>query len=84
MYDDYMNYLWDYNKDELQKTEKGRIFILERMINYGPGKEKVSLSDVKKYWSKLHLFTLQKRLFELLIWGTYQTLPEKKKSYWMK
>jgi hypothetical protein len=27
-----MVYLWDYDKKELEKTEKGRIFILERMI----------------------------------------------------
>jgi len=29
-----MNNFWDYDKKELEKTEKGRIFILERMINY--------------------------------------------------
>ena len=48
-----MNYLWDYDEKELQKTEKGRIFILERKINYGPGKgEKIPLADAKKYWDK--------------------------------
>ena len=62
-------YLWDYDKKTLQKTEKGRLLILERMINYGPGKEKIKLADVKKYWDQLHLFKLQKRLLELLIWG---------------
>ena len=41
-----MNNLWDYDINELKKTEKGRIFILERMINYGPGKEKIKLSLV--------------------------------------
>lgn len=67
-----MHYLWDYNKAELEKTEEGRIFILERKINYGPGiGEKISLSEVRKYWPKLTLFTLQKRLFELLLWGHY-------------
>lgn len=30
------HYLWDYNYDELKKTEQGQIKILERMINYGP------------------------------------------------
>lgn len=62
-------YLWDYDKKTLQKTEKGRIFILERMINYGPGKEKIKLSEVKKYWEELRLLPLRKRLMELLIWG---------------
>lgn len=79
------NYLWDYDEKELEKTEKGRIFILERMINYGPGKgKKIKLKDVKKYWDQLHLYTLQRRLFELLIWGKYISTPENKKSFWMK
>lgn len=34
--------IWDYDIKELKKTEKGRIKILERMINYGPGKRKLS------------------------------------------
>lgn len=63
-------FLWDYNKKELEKSKGGRILILERMINYGPGKSaKIKLSEVKKYWNKLHLFPLRKRLLELFIWG---------------
>ena len=76
--------VWDYDVDELKKTEKGRILLLERKINYGPGKEKIKLSLVKKYWNKLHLFKLQKRLFELLIWGKYSTSQKNSKSFWMK
>jgi hypothetical protein len=41
-----MVYLWDYDEKELKKTEKGRIFILERMLNYGPGGKKIKLSQV--------------------------------------
>ncbi len=78
------SYLWDYDEEELKKTEKGRIFILERMINYGPGDEKIKLADVRKYWDKLHLFILQKRLFELLLWGKYSSQPVNKQSSWMK
>ena len=65
-------YLWDYDEDELKKTQQGRLKILERKINYGLGthsKEKISLSEVKKNWTKLQLFERQKQLFELLIWG---------------
>lgn len=62
-------FLWDYDRKELEKTEKGRIFILERMINYGPGKEKIKLEDVKKYWDQLDLYEPQKHLLELLIWN---------------
>ena len=62
-------FLWDYDRKTLEKSRKGRILILERMINYGPGREKIKRSEVKKNWNKLNLFKLQKRLFELLIWG---------------
>ena len=65
--------MWDYDINELKKTEAGRIKILERMINYGQGKEKIKLSKVKKYWDKLHLKTSSKRLMELLIWGEIKT-----------
>lgn len=81
----YMAPVWDYDPEELKKTEQGRILLLERMINYGPGKgRKIRLAEVKKYWDKLHLFTLQKRLFELLLWGKYQSSPSSSKSFWMK
>jgi len=61
--------LWDYDKTQLAKSDKGRILLLERAINYGPGKEKIKLSDVKKHWGELNLFPTRKRLLELLIWG---------------
>lgn len=80
-----MAYLWDYDRKTLEKTEGGRILILERMINYGPGKdEKIKLSLVKKYWDRLDLFKLQKRLLELLIWGKYISSPKSKKSFWVQ
>lgn len=62
-------FLWDYDKKTLQKSNRGKILLLERLINYGPGKEKIKLIEVKKNWASLHLFKLQKRLFKLLIWG---------------
>jgi len=62
-------YLWDFDYNKLKKTEAGRIFILERMLNYGPHGDKIDLADVKKYWPKLNLFSNNKRLMELLIWG---------------
>lgn len=77
------HYLWDYDIKELKKTEEGRIKILERMINYGPGKEKIPLSQVKKYWKKLNLRPEAKKLFELLIWGKYQSSPKSKKRFWL-
>lgn len=79
-----MKGLWDYDRKELEKTEGGRILILERMINYGPDGEKIKLTDVKKYWNKLNLFSLQKRLLELLIWGKYLSSRQTNSTFWIK
>ena len=65
-----MPVIWDYDINELKKTKSGRLLILERQINYGVrGKEKISLSEVKKNWNKLDIEPDRKRLFKLLIWG---------------
>ena len=79
-----MVYMWDYDINELKKTEAGRIKILERMINYGPGKEKIKLSDVKKYWNQLDLYEPQKHLLELLIWKKCRSLHKPKNSFSIK
>jgi hypothetical protein len=64
-----MAFIWDYNRAELEKTESGRLLLLERMVNYGPEPgEKIPLTQVKKYWKKLNLFPNNKQLMELLIW----------------
>ena len=77
--------IWDYDINDLRKTESGRRLILERMINFGPDKgEKIKLNLVKKYWNKLSLFRPQRRLLELLIWGKYQSSPVNKKSFRMR
>jgi hypothetical protein len=75
-------YLWDYDYGKLKKSKEGRIKILERMINYGPGKEKIKLSLVKKYWDKLNLNPKAQRLLELLIWKKPQSSPKNKKLFW--
>lgn len=81
-----MVYLWDYDEKELKKSEHGKIFILERLINYGPSKkgEKIKLSLVKKYWNKLDLYPQAKRLMELLIWGKYRSSPKSKGFFSIK
>ena len=51
-----MNNLWDYDKKELEKTEEGKMKILERTINFGvylKDKEKIKVEEVKKYWNKM-------------------------------
>lgn len=62
-------HLWDYREKNLKKTEWGRMYILQNMINYGPGRRKISLKLVKKYWDKLDLDPLRRNLFRYLIWG---------------
>lgn len=79
-----MVHIWDYDIEELKKTESGRRLILERMINYGSEGEKISLSEVKKNWDKLELFPLRKRLFELLIWGKYKSSLKSNKLFWTR
>jgi len=74
-----MKSLWDYDEKMLEKSEEGRIKILERKINYGLGGKKIKLADVKKYWDRLNLFHLQKRLFEILLWKKYSFTPRNKK-----
>lgn len=67
-----MVFIWDYDKKELEKSEQGRILLLERQINYGiylSDKEKIKLSEVKKYWNKLNLEPRRRKLFELFLWG---------------
>ena len=78
------SYLWDYNEKELKKTRLGRVKILERMINYGPGDKKIKLSEVKKYWAELNLTPKAQCLFELLIWGKYQSSAKTKKRFFLK
>lgn len=67
-----MALIWDYDINELKKTESGRRLILERQIQYGVDwehGEKIKLSEVKKNWNKLDIDPLSRRLFKLLIWG---------------
>lgn len=65
-------HVWDYDINQLKKTESGRLLMLERQINYGmflSDKDKIKLSEVKKNWDKLNLDPDRKKLFKFLIWG---------------
>ena len=64
----YLMHLWDYREKDLKKTAWGRRHLLEHMINYGPGRRKISLKAVKENWDKLELDPLRRRLMRLLIW----------------
>mgnify|MGYP001590540378 CR=1 FL=1 len=62
-------HIWDYREKDLKKTEWGKRLILQRMIDYGPGRRKISLKQVKANWNKLDLDPLRRRLFRLFIPG---------------
>jgi len=62
-------HIWDYREKDLKKTASGRRYILENMINMGPGRRKISLSQVKKEWKNLKIDPLRRNLFRYLIWG---------------
>lgn len=64
-----MVHIWDYDKKVLEKTKSGRKLILERQINFGPGKEKISLAEAKKNWHKLNINPNGRRLLKMLIWN---------------
>lgn len=67
-----MAHVWDYDIKTLKKSEYGRRLLLERQINYGvysSDKEKIKLSDVKKYWNKLNIDPNRRRLLKFLIWN---------------
>ena len=63
-----MKAVWDYNTEELNKIESGRIFLLERQINFGQDKgTKIDLSQVRKYWDTLKLIPKRKKLLEMYL-----------------
>lgn len=65
-----MAQIWDYDPKILKKTKSGRKLLLERQINFGPGKgEKIKLGEVKKYWNKLNIDPGRRLLLKMLIWG---------------
>lgn len=61
---------WDYQKDEYNKqAEKDPIWHLERLINYGLGKEKINRETLKKYLPQLKIPEERRNFLELLLWN---------------
>ena len=66
-----MTHLWDYKKEKLKKSKKGRLLLLERQINYGiyaGDKEKLDLEKIKENWHQLNIEPKRRRFLKLLIW----------------
>ena len=64
-------HIWDYREKDLKKSEWGKKYILENMINMGPGRRKIPLSQVKKLWNELDIDPLRRNLLKILIWGKH-------------
>lgn len=61
---------WDYQKDEYNKQAKNDpVWHLERLINYGLGKEKINRETLKKYLPQLKIPEERRNFLELLLWN---------------
>ncbi|OGL88710.1 hypothetical protein A3H75_00520 [Candidatus Uhrbacteria bacterium RIFCSPLOWO2_02_FULL_51_9] len=59
---------WSTDEKKLKKDpEKYAIWRLEQMVNFGIGKEKLKISELKKYWSRLSLDPARRKFLELLL-----------------
>jgi hypothetical protein len=62
--------IWDYDKKEYAKQAgKDPIFRLERLINFGLGKEKIERKLLEKYIDKLKIPENRRAFLELLLWN---------------
>lgn len=63
-------YNWSVDENKLKKTSKKHmIWKLEQQINFGLNQEKLQESEIRKYWSDLHLDPHRKRFLQLLLDG---------------
>lgn len=59
---------WDYHiKDYKKQAKVDPVWHLERMIQYGLGREKIKREDLKKYLPKLRIPAQQKIFLQLLL-----------------
>lgn len=61
---------WDYAKTEYKKqAEKDPVWELERLINYGPGKEKIDRKKLENHLAELKISDDRRAFLELLLWN---------------
>jgi len=62
-------YNWNTNLSKWnKKSESYILWKLQQLINFGLNGEKLDLSLVKKYWSKLDLDPQRKKFLKLILW----------------
>ncbi len=61
---------WDYDKTEYKKQAgKDPVWELERLINYGLGKEKIDRKKLEEHLTELNISEDRRAFFELLLWN---------------
>lgn len=61
---------WDYTKEEYEKQKKADpVWHLERLINYGLGKEKIDRKLLERHLPKLKISEQRRDFLELLLWN---------------
>ena len=59
---------WSTNTKELVKDKDGfAIWRLEQLINFGIGKEKLRISELKKYWDVIDIDLSKKKFLALFL-----------------
>lgn len=63
---------WSTDEQALKKKDprKYAIWRLEQLINYGVGEEKLSESELRKYWDELDIDPERRRFLGFLLDGT--------------
>lgn len=63
--------IWDYDKTEYKKqAEKDPVWELERLINYGLGREdKIDRKKLEDHLAELKISDDRRAFFELLLWN---------------
>jgi len=59
---------WSTNTKELRKNkDKFAVWKLEQLINFGLGKKKLKLGELKKYWSVINIDPGKRKFLELFV-----------------
>lgn len=62
-------YNWSVDLKQLKKNKDAyAVWQLEQAVNFGLAGQKISKSQLIKYWPVLHLDPLKKKYLEFLLW----------------
>ncbi len=69
-FDKLMDMFWDYKKSAIKKQAKhDEKWMLDRLINFGLGRRKLSRKLLKKYLPELNIDENKRAALELLVWN---------------